>query len=124
MELNRRTQYGLQQNKTRTNILTVPSPLQRKQRRHRHHRLMYHRTRRGTKEKQNYEELKPIAFASRYLNDAGKKHSIGVVWRLENFRFYLYGKQFQLFSNHQALEPLLKETNQQTVQRPNNKIAR
>ena len=30
MELDRRTQHRLQQNKTRTNILTVPSPLQRK----------------------------------------------------------------------------------------------
>ena len=38
-----------------------------------------------------------------------------VVWRLERFRFCLYGKQIQLFSDHQALEPLLKrnKTNKQ-----------
>ena len=67
-------------------------------------------------QKQNNGELKPIAFASRYLNDAEKKDSIGefellaVVWGLERFRFYLYGKPIQLFSDHKALEPLLKKT--------------
>ena len=30
------------------------------------------------------------------------------MWGLERFRFHLYGKQVQLFSDHQALEPLLK----------------
>ena len=72
-------------------------------------------------QKQGNGELKPIAFASRYLNDAEKKYSIGelellaVVWGLERLRFYLYGKQVQLFSDHQALEPLLKrnKTNKQ-----------
>ena len=69
-------------------------------------------------QKQSNNELKPIAFASRYLNDAEKKYSIGeleilaVVWGLERFRFHLYGKQVQLFSNHQALEPLLKRNRQ------------
>ena len=58
-------------------------------------------------------EFKPIAFASRYLKDAEAKYSIGelellaVVWGLERFQFSLYGKQVQLFSDHQALEPLL-----------------
>ena len=33
---------------------------------------------------------------------------LAVVWGLESFRFHLYGKQIQLFSDHQALEPLLK----------------
>ena len=50
-----------------------------------------------------------------------KKYSVGelellvVVWGLERFRFHLYGKQVQLFSDHQALEPLLKrnKTNKQ-----------
>ena len=31
-----------------------------------------------------------------------------VVWGLERFRFHLYGKQVQIFSDLQALEPLLK----------------
>ena len=33
---------------------------------------------------------------------------LAVVWGLERLRFHLYGKQVQLFSDHQALEPLLK----------------
>ena len=59
-------------------------------------------------------ELKPTAYASRYLNDEEKKYFIGelellaVVRGLERFRFHLYGKQVQLFSDHQVLEPLLK----------------
>ena len=65
-------------------------------------------------QRQHNGELKAIAYASRYLNDAEKKYSVGelellaVVWGLERFRFHLYGKQVQLFSDHQALEPLLK----------------
>ena len=65
--------------------------------------------------KQGNNELKPIAFTSRYLNDAEKKYSIGelellaVVWGLERFRFHLYGKQVQLESDNQILEPLLKQ---------------
>ena len=72
-------------------------------------------------QRQHNGELKAIAHASRYLNDAEKKYSVGelellaVVWGLERFRFHLYGKQVQLFSDHQALEPLLKKnkTNKQ-----------
>ena len=65
-------------------------------------------------QKQCNNELKPIAFASCYLNDAEKKYSIGelellaVLWGLERFRFHLYGKQVQQFSHHQPLEPVLK----------------
>ena len=65
-------------------------------------------------QKQGSNELKPMAIASHFSNDAEKKYSIGelellaVVWGLESFRFHLYGKQVQLYSNHQALKPLLK----------------
>ena len=44
-------------------------------------------------------ELNAIAYASRYINDAEKKYSVGelellaVVWGLERFRFCLYRKQ-------------------------------
>ena len=72
-------------------------------------------------QKQNNGELKPIAFASCYLNDAEKKYSIGelgllaVVWGLERFRLYLFGKQIQIISYNQALVPFLKrnKTNKQ-----------
>ena len=69
--------------------------------------------------------MKPIVFAGRYLNDAEKKYSIGeleqmaVVSGIERFRFHLYGKTVQLFSEHQALESLLKKnkTNKQNSAR-------
>ena len=48
------------------------------------------------------------------MNDTEKKYSIGeleviaVVWGLEKFRFYLYGKKVHLYTDRQALEPLIK----------------
>ena len=48
------------------------------------------------------------------MNDTKKNYSIGelellaVVWRLEKFRFYHYGKKVHLYTDHQALEPLIK----------------
>ena len=65
-------------------------------------------------QKQDDGNTKPIAFGCRYLNDTEKKYIIGelellaVVWGLEKFRFYLYGKKIQLYTDHQALEPLIK----------------
>ena len=65
-------------------------------------------------QKQVDGELKPIAFGSRFLNDTEKNYSIGelellaVVWGLEKFRFYLYGKKVFLYTDHQALEPLIE----------------
>ena len=65
-------------------------------------------------QKQDDGELKPIAFGSRYLNNTKKNYSIGelellaVVWGLEKFRFYLYGKKVHLYTDQQALEPLIK----------------
>ena len=66
-------------------------------------------------QKQADGELKPIAFSSRFLNDSETKYSIGelellaVVWGLEQFRFYSYGKKVFLYTDHQALEPLIKQ---------------
>ena len=65
-------------------------------------------------QKQVDGNTKPIAFRSRYQNDTEKKYSIGelellaVVWGLEKFRFYLYGKKVHLYTDHQALELLIK----------------
>ena len=59
-------------------------------------------------------KLKPIRFASRFLSDTEKKHAINelellaVVWGLEHFRLYIYGKPIKLLTDHQALEPLIK----------------
>ena len=65
-------------------------------------------------QRQDDGNTKPIAYGKRYLNDTEKKYSIGelellaVVWGLEKFRFYLYGKKVHLYTDHQALEPLIK----------------
>ena len=65
-------------------------------------------------QKQDDGNINPIAYGSRYLNDTEKSYSIGelellaVVWGLEKFRFYLYGKKIYLYTDHQALEPLIK----------------
>ena len=59
-------------------------------------------------------DLKPIGFASRFLSDTEKKYAINelellaVVWGLEHFRLYIYGKPIKLLTDHQALEPLIK----------------
>ena len=58
--------------------------------------------------------LKPIGFASRFLSDMEEKYAINelellaVVWGLEHFRLYVYGKPIELLADHQALEPLIK----------------
>ena len=65
-------------------------------------------------QKQDDGNTKPIAYGSRYLNETEKKYSIGelellaVVWGLVKFRFYLYGKKVYLYTDNQALEPLIK----------------
>ena len=65
-------------------------------------------------QEQHSGELKPIAFASSFLSDTEKKYAIiklellAVVWGLEPFRLYIYGKPIKLLTVHQALEPLNK----------------
>ena len=59
-------------------------------------------------QKQDDGNTKPIAYGSRYLNDTDteKKYSISelellaVVWGLEKFRFYLYGKRVHHYTDH------------------------
>ena len=64
-------------------------------------------------QKQKDGNLKPIGFASRFLSDTEKKYAINeldllaVVWGLERFRLYIYGKPKELLTDHQALEPLI-----------------
>ena len=65
-------------------------------------------------QKQVDGNTKPIAYGSRYLNETEKKYPFGelellaVAYGLEKFRFYLFGKKVYLYTNHQALEPLIK----------------
>ena len=58
---------------------------------------------------------KPISFASRSLNSSEERYSInelellGVVWSIEYFKNYLYGKEFTVITDHRALLSILKE---------------
>ena len=55
------------------------------------------------------------AYASRFLNNAEKLYSIkelelfGVVWSIEDFKHYLYGKKFPLVTDHRVLLSILRE---------------
>ena len=56
-----------------------------------------------------------VAYASTFLNNQEERYStnelelFGVVWCLEHFKYYLYGSQFTLQTDHQALLSSLKE---------------
>ena len=58
---------------------------------------------------------KPIAFASRFLNSGEERYNVnelellGVVWSIEYFKNYLYGKHFKVITNHRALLSIMKE---------------
>ena len=58
---------------------------------------------------------KPISFASRFLNSSEERYNInelellGVVWSIEYFKNYLYGKEFTVITDHRALLSILKE---------------
>ena len=57
---------------------------------------------------------KTVAFASRFLNSNEERYSInelkllGVVWAIENFKYYLFGKYFTVLKDHRALLSILK----------------
>ena len=58
---------------------------------------------------------RPIGFASRYLTPYEQKYStnelelLGVVWGIEYFRNYLYGRQFTIITDHQAIPSILRD---------------
>ena len=55
------------------------------------------------------------AFASRFLNSGEDRYSInelellGVVWSVEHFKYYLYGKPFTVITDHRALLSIMRE---------------
>ena len=57
---------------------------------------------------------KVIAYASRFLNPAEQKYAVNelellsVVWSCEHFKYYIYGKEFKIETDHKALVPILK----------------
>ena len=62
------------------------------------------------------------AFASRFLNNLESRYStnklelLAVVWSLEYFKYYLYGSEFILQTDHKALLTALKNRGKKTYQ--------
>ena len=56
-----------------------------------------------------------VAFASRFLNSVEDRYSVnelellGVVWSIEHFKYYLYGKPFTVITDHRALSSIMRE---------------
>ena len=59
--------------------------------------------------------LKTIAFASKFLNSTEERYSaielelLGIIWSIDYFKYYLYGKNFTVITDHRALLLNLKE---------------
>ena len=56
-----------------------------------------------------------VAFASRFLKSNEERYSfnelelLGVVWSVEYFKYYLFGKSFTIITDHRALLSIMKE---------------
>ncbi|CAF4830615.1 unnamed protein product [Pieris macdunnoughi] len=67
---------------------------------------------------------KPIAFASRTLNEAETRYStierelLAIVWATKYFRPYLYGRKFTIYTDHRPLTWL------NSIKEPNTKLTR
>ena len=99
--------------KTKDHGDTVFGPLQFRLSKRDNNRCKHKRLR-GNPMARTDGKLKPIGFASPFLSDTEKKYAINelellaVVWGLEHFRLYSYGKPIKLLTDHQALEPLIE----------------
>ena len=68
--------------------------------------------------------VRPVAYASRSLHGAEVNYpvteleALGVVWAVQQFRHYLYGRQCTVITDHQPLRSLLNTPH------PSGKLAR
>ena len=63
-----------------------------------------------TQSKSGSDEYTVIAYASRALSDVKKRYSqtekeaLSIIWSVEHFHLFLYGKKFTLITDHKPLE--------------------
>lgn len=75
-------------------------------------------------QKQQDETVRPIAYASRTLQQHERNYGVtelealGVVWAVRHFRHYIYGHRCDVFTDHEALKALLNTPH------PSGKLAR
>ena len=68
--------------------------------------------------------IRPIAYASRTLQQHEQNYGVteletlGVVWAVRHFRYYLYGNRCDVYTDHEALKALLN------ILHPSGKLAR
>ena len=66
-------------------------------------------------EQQTPDDWHTIAFASRFLNSVDERSSINelellvVVWSIDYFKYYLYGKSFTVITDHRTLLSIMRE---------------
>ena len=66
-------------------------------------------------EQRNPNGLHTVTFASRFLNSVEDRYSfneiefLGVVWSIEHFKYYLYGKPFTVIKDNRALLSTMRE---------------
>lgn len=64
----------------------------------------------------NADGPRVIAFGHKALTDCEKrycqieKEALALVWAVEHFRIYLFGKEFDLISDHKPLETIFGRT--------------
>ena len=64
-------------------------------------------------QRQDDGTVKPVAYASRSLQQHEKNYGIteleglAVVWAAKHFRHYLYGHKYEVYTDHEALKALL-----------------
>ena len=60
--------------------------------------------------KPNHDDCRIVAYASRALSPVEKRYSqtekeaLSIVWAVEHFHLFIYGKPFQLVTDHKPLE--------------------
>ena len=109
-----KTHPGFRKSQTENHGNTVSGSLQLTLPKYNNNRCQHERPRATLWQEQPDGKLKLIDFANRFLSDTEKKYAINelellaVVWGLEHFLLYMYGKPIKLLTDHQALEPLTK----------------